>query len=249
MKKNAPTLNILLPVYNEEKRLENGVRKADAYLDGQKDIPYVLTIVDNASTDRTEMIARSLCGEMDHVRYIKVSEKGVGAAFREGIKNNSCDYVGYMDIDLSTDLHHLREMYDIFCGNENVDLVNGSRWNRASHTAGRKWYRNLTSFGLVCVLKASFGMKATDAICGFKFYKKAVAERLIRQTFPDNGWFFIIEMLIRAEKSGMNIHELPVVWNDDKDNSTVHAVRQTMDYLRKIAALKKRLRAVPVGEN
>lgn len=239
-----PTLNILFPVYNEENRLEKGIRKTEEFLSEMTNINYILTIVDNGSGDRTEEIAHTLCAEMpQRVQYMKIFEKGVGAAFRAGVAANQCDIVGYMDIDLSTDIHHLTQMYNIFLEKRSVDMVNASRWSRQSDTSGRKIYRNMTSIGLVYLLKLAFGMKASDAICGFKFYRRETAETLIAKAGAStNGWFYIIELLIRAEREGMNIVELPVRWIDDTKNSTVHTGSLIMEYLRQIVRLKRQLR-------
>lgn len=236
-------LNILFPVYNEEKRLEKGIRKTLEYLIDQSDIDYILTIVDNASNDRTEEIANRLCQEFpDSVSYVRIMEKGVGAAFRAGIDVNECEIVGYMDIDLSTDIRHIKDMYKLFISDPSVAMVNASRWNKKSDTKGRKFYRNITSLGLTFILKVVFGMKATDAICGFKFFKKEIAENLISEASElINGWFYLIEILIRAERDGLKVIELPVRWVDDSKNTTVHTFSLIREYLRQIIALKKRL--------
>lgn len=239
-----PTLNILFPVCNEENRLEKGIRQTEKFLSEETDIDYILTIVDNGSNDRTEEIAHALCTEMpQHVQYIRISEKGVGVAFRAGVAANQCNIVGYMDVDLSTDIHHLIQTYELFLENQEIDMVNASRWNCQSTTTGRKFYREITSAGLMFLLKMIFSLKATDAICGFKFYRKEVAEKLITEAGAStDGWFYLIELLIRAEREGMNIVELPVRWIDDTKNSTVHTGSLIMEYLRQIVRLKRQLR-------
>lgn len=236
-------LNILLPVYNEQKRLRNGVERTQKYLEENADFEYQLTIVDNASSDKTQQIAEQLCGEFPEiVHYIRIQEKGVGAAFRAGVSNNTCDIVGYMDIDLATDLKHIPEMMEVFRKNKSVDMVNASRWNRQSDTSGRKFYRNITSMGLVAILKVVFQMRASDAICGFKFFRKESLERLMPYAEPQNGWFYLIELLILAEKNSFYVAELPVKWQDDAQNTTVKTVSLIKEYLRQIVALKKRLK-------
>ena len=237
-------LNILFPVYNEEKRLEKGIVATEKYLSEKTDIDYVLTIVDNASTDRTEEIANELCRRYPgKVQYIRIAEKGVGAAFRAGVAANTKDIVGYMDVDLSTDIKHILQMYNIFAENGDVVMVNASRWSKQSDTSGRKWYRNITSIGLVWLLKLVFKMKASDAICGFKFFRKGTAESLIVEAGNStNGWFYLIEMLLRAEHNGLNVQELPVHWEEDSKNSTVHTGALIKEYLRQIVSLKKRMR-------
>lgn len=238
------SLNIIFPVYNEEIRLKNGIEKANKYLSEVGNIDYILTIVDNASTDATEKIALQLCKELSpQVRYLKISAKGVGAAFRAGVAANQSDIVGYMDVDLSTDLRHVLEMYKIFCEDSSVKIVNASRWNKNSDTSGRKLYRNITSIGLVWLLKLCFRMRSSDAICGFKFFRKETAESLIAEAGEGtNGWFYLIELLLRAERNNIEIVELPVRWVDDSKNSTVRTLPLIREYLHQIILLKSKLR-------
>ena len=69
--------------------------------------------------------------------------------------------------------------------------------------------------GLVLLLKTLFHMKATDAVCGFTFLRKEAAEQLVRESSQDNGWFYTIEFLLRAERDGMKIYDMPVEWQED----------------------------------
>lgn len=148
-----------------------------------------------------------------------------------------------MDVDLSTDLKHIPQMYNIFAENPGTAMVNASRWSKRSDTSGRKWYRNITSIGLVWLLKLVFAMKASDAICGFKFFRKEAAEDLIKEAGAStDGWFYLIELLLRAERKGHDVQELPVHWEDDSKNTTVHTGALIREYLRQIVSLKNRLR-------
>jgi len=235
-------INILFPVLNEELRLENGILKTLEYMEKNIKNDYLLTIVDNGSKDATEKISRELCSKYPNINYIQTKEKGVGTAFREGVANNSYDIVGYMDIDLSTDVSHLSDVINIFEEDIDVAMVNGSRLNKASEMKGRKWYRNLTSRGLSFILKLTLKMKASDSICGFKFFKRDFVENLIKEADnTENSWFFIIELLIRAERKGAKIVELPVRWEDDY-NSTVKTGKLIKHYLKQIRRLRKQFR-------
>ena len=121
-------------------------------------------------------------------------------------------------------------------------MVNASRLNKKSNTIGRKWYRMITSYGLSFVLKLFLHMKATDAICGFKFFRKQAIEKLI-SSFDSNekGWFYVIELLLRAERSNLSIFELPVKWEDDY-NTTVHVWKLIKNYMRNIFILRRKFK-------
>ena len=195
--------------------------------------------MDNASIDETQNIALRIASEKTQLNYIRINKKGVGVAVREGIKNNNCPIVGYMGVDLSTDINHLNDVMTIFKSNSNIMMINGSRLNKKSVTVGRKWYRNLTSKGLSFLLKISLRMKASDSICGFKFWRKKLIEQLIKEAGEsEDGWFYIIELLLRAERTNTIIYELPVHWEDDY-NSTVNVTKLIKNYCVQILRLKK----------
>ncbi|MDD6070692.1 MAG: glycosyltransferase, partial [Clostridiales bacterium] len=199
------SINLLFPVLNERLRLQSGIDRTMAYMKENVAIPYCLTILDNGSDDETPEIGKALAEKYPEVSYVRVGERGVGVAFRKGIELNECALVGYMDIDLSTDIKYLGRTIDLFRERPELEYVNGSRFSKESDTKGRKWYRKITSMGLVFLLKTIFHMKATDAVCGFTFLRKETAERLVAASGNDNGWFYTIEFLLRAERMGVVI--------------------------------------------
>lgn len=235
------SINLLFPVLNERLRLEKGIEGAMAYLKAHVTIPYQLTILDNGSEDETPEIGIRLAEKYPEVSYVRVGEKGVGVAFRKGIELNECDLVGYMDIDLSTDLKYLGKTIEAFEQRPELQYVNGSRFSKESDTKGRKWYRKITSMGLVILLKTVFHMKASDAVCGFTFLRKEAAEQLVKECSSDNGWFYTIEFLLRAERNGMVIYDMPVEWQEDY-NTTVKIWKTIKNYLVRMYHLKKAFR-------
>ena len=238
MSDNTLSINLLFPVLNERLRLENGIERSMEYLRKNVTIPYQLTILDNGSDDETPEIGMALDKKYPEVTYVRVGERGVGVAFRKGIELNTCDIVGYMDIDLSTDLKYLSKTIEMFQKDSTLQYVNGSRFSKDSDTKGRKWYRKITSMGLVILLKSIFHMKATDAVCGFTWLRKEAAEELVKESSNDNGWFYTIEFLLRAERKGMKIYDMPVEWQEDY-NTTVKIWKTIKNYLVRTYYLKK----------
>jgi len=232
------TVTIIFPVLNERLRLESGITRTVEYLQKIRFEDYEILIVDNGSEDETPEIAASLCEKYDKVTYERIGVRGVGAAFRRGVELSHGDIVGYMDIDLSTNIKHLGEAIHIFETREEVEYINGSRFAAASDTRGRKWYRKITSQGLLILLKLFLGMKSTDAICGFTFVRRKTALSLVEGCSGDNGWFYMIEFLLRAEKRGVQILDYPVEWQEDY-NTTVKVFKTICNYLVQIARLFK----------
>ncbi len=231
-------LTIIFPVLNERLRLENGITRTVEYLEKISFSDYEIVIVDNGSEDETPQIAETLCQKYGQVRYERINVRGVGAAFRRGVELGRGEIVGYMDIDLSTNIKHLGEAIHIFKNRPEVEYINGSRFAKESDTRGRKWYRKVTSQGLLVLLKLFLKMKSTDAICGFTFVRRETALSLVEGCSQDNGWFYMIEFLLRAEKRGVKILDYPVEWQEDY-NTTVKVFKTVCNYLVQIARLFK----------
>lgn len=229
-------LTIIFPVLNEKKRLESGVTRTVEYLRKIDFSDYEIIIVDNGSTDETPQIAKRLCQKYGTVKFERINVRGVGAAFRRGVEVSHGEIVGYMDIDLSTNIKHLGEAIHIFERNPEIEYINGSRFARESDTQGRKWYRKITSQGLLILLKIFLGMKCTDAICGFTFVRRERAKELIGACSQDNGWFYMIEFLLRAEKRRIRVLDYPVEWQEDY-NTTVKIFKTICNYMVQISRL------------
>ena len=236
------TLTILFPVLNERLRLEKGIETCVHYVRESLSCPCRLVIVDNGSDDETPEIARALAEKYEEVSYRRIEERGVGIAFKTGVTECTSDLVGYMDIDLSTDLKYLSETIRLFEDRPSLQYVNVTRFSRDSDTRGRKWYRKITSAGLVFLLKHYLGMKASDALCGFTFLRTPCAKELISKCSDDHGWFYTVELLLRAERAGLEIIEMPVEWVEDY-NTTVKVWKTIKNYLVQMHRLKKAFRA------
>lgn len=233
-------LNIVFPVLNEQDTLKDSIIKTINFLE-ENNIDFIITIADNGSTDDTESISQDLVNTYNKVEYLKISQKGVGLAFFESIVNNCnrkdrADFIGYMDIDLATDLIHLKEVFNLLKNKEKI--VVGSRLLKDSKVIGRSFKRELTSRALNFILKIVLNVKFSDAMCGFKFYNSQTAEFLITKTLKDNGWFYCASMLIFAESNGIKIKEIAVNWSDDS-NSKVKIIPLSLNYLKQIFILFK----------
>lgn len=232
-------INIIIPVLNEQDSIFEKISSAVYFLNSTTlKNSYRLTIIDNGSTDNTQVIATSLVNQFNNiVYYVHLNERGVGLAFREGIKQNSFDIVGYMDLDLATDLNHVLDVYNAF-NNNDASIVVGSRLLKSSKVIGRSFIRTITSVGLNIILKVVLRVKFSDAMCGFKFYSKEIAEKLTNECSNNNGWFYCAEMMIRAEWLKIQINEIPVVWTDTP-NSKVKIFKLIINYLKNILFLRK----------
>ena len=126
------TYNIILPVLNEELRLENGILGIENFIEQHHKDNYHLTIIDNGSTDSTWDLCCKFKNQYSNIDIYRIETRGVGAAIRAGVKHNQSDIVGYMDIDLSTELNALSKMEHAFETDASLKIVNASRYNSDS---------------------------------------------------------------------------------------------------------------------
>lgn len=217
-----PSVEITIPVFNEEKELERHITKLYNFCKKKLEAyDWHITIADNASKDNTPVIASTLAKKNSKILYFRLEQKGRGRAVKRVWSQSKCDYCIYMDLDLSTDLIHLPNILKKL--GEGYDVAIGSRLAKGARVEGRTFLRELTSRVLnVFFIQFFFHTHFTDAQCGFKGVTRKVVDNLISKV-KDNEWFFDGELLIIAEKSGYKIYEEPVHWVDNP-GSTVRLI-------------------------
>jgi glycosyltransferase involved in cell wall biosynthesis len=225
-----PTVEIAIPVHNEEAALERSVHRLDAFCGEHLPYSFRIVIADNASTDRTEEIGEALAAELPAVAYVRLTEKGRGRALRRVWSRSDADVLAYMDVDLSTGLEALLPLVAPLISGHS-DLAIGTRLARGARVV-RGPKREVLSRTYNRLLHLSLRSRFSDAQCGFKAGRAATVKALLPQV-EDQVWFFDTELLVLAERSGMRIHEVPVDWVDDPD-SRVDIVRTALADLRGI---------------
>ncbi|GAB3584334.1 bifunctional glycosyltransferase family 2/GtrA family protein [Leifsonia lichenia] len=210
------SLDIVVPVYNEQATLEQSIRQLNAYLIGEIDQTWRITIADNASTDATPLIADALAAELSGVVAVHIPQKGRGRALKQVWGSSPADVLVYLDEDLSTDLAALLPLVAPLLSGHS-DLAIGTRLGHSARvTRGGK--REFISRSYNLLLRRTMAVSFSDAQCGFKAIRREVAHRLL-PLVEDDAWFFDTELLILAERAGLRIHEIPVDWVDDPDSS------------------------------
>lgn len=216
------TVEITIPVFNEEKELERHISILNEFCQKKlRSYDWHITIADNASTDNTPLIASSIEKNNPKISNLRLEQKGRGRAVKRAWIESGKDLCVYMDLDLSTDLIHLPKILSAL--QKGFDIAIGSRLAKGAKVEGRTFLRELTSRTLnFFFIQFFFHTHFTDAQCGFKGVTREVVENLI-SNIKDNDWFFDGELLIVAEKSGYRIYEEPVHWVDNP-GSTVRLI-------------------------
>ncbi len=229
----VPRVDIVVPVYNEQADLERSIRRLHSFL--AENVPYDwrIVIADNASVDVTPAIAAALSRKLTRTSAVRLELKGRGRALRTAWSASDADVVCYMDVDLSTDLRALMPMIGgLLVGDGEVAI--GTRLSpeaKVVRGAKREFISRSYNRLLRLVLRARF----SDAQCGFKAMRRDAAARLLPQ-IKDDGWFFDTELLVLAQRNGMRILEVPVIWIDDPD-SRVNIVKTAIGDLRGVVRL------------
>jgi glycosyltransferase involved in cell wall biosynthesis len=235
-------IDVVIPVFNEERTLEEQISKLTKFLDSQTGSGHQFRIIvaDNGSTDKTKSIAEKLMGTFEIVSLVVVGVKGVGLALRKAWECSEADIFGYMDLDLATNLKHLTQVIDLF-SHEKYDVINASRLLPGSSVKGRSVLRSFTSKALNLVLRMMFKINITDGMCGFKFFKRELLKNLTENGAKSDGWFFATQLLIISEMTGLVVKEIPVDWVDD-GNSKVKVFKLSTQYLKEIILLRRYIR-------
>jgi len=209
------TLDVVLPVYNEEVALPLGVQTLRDFLSASATYGWRIIIVDNGSTDSTPSVARALAAKHVEVQAMFLTEKGRGRALKAAWGSSNAQVLSYMDIDLSTDLKSLAQLVDvILC--DGYDIAVGSRLAAGAQVT-RTQRREIISRCYMFLIKLLFRTRFSDAQCGFKAISRNAAKTLLPH-IRDNEWFLDTELLITAEKRGFKIKDIAVRWLEDPDS-------------------------------
>lgn len=208
----APGLSVIIPAYNEQRRLPPHLGSVLKYL-RQQYPAFELIVVDDGSRDETAAAVRAaLAGEPRACLISYQPNRGKGHAIRTGVLASRGEAIVFLDADLSTPidelphaLEHLRE----------ADVVVGSRDLPGSQIGIRQpLFRRFASEVLRWVRHAMIGLRhISDTQCGFKAYRGPVARRLFALGQVDR-FMFDIEILYLAQRAGLRIVEMPVRWTD-----------------------------------
>jgi glycosyltransferase involved in cell wall biosynthesis len=235
-------IEITIPILNEEKTLYQQVKKVYIYIQNKLgDYENVnIILADNGSTDNTQKIAQKITLEFPCIQYIRLEKKGVGRALKASWSQSKADIIGYMDLDLATDLSYIRPVLDMLMSDK-ADIVTGSRLAKGSTVIGRSLFRTFISRCFNQILYMTFHTSITDGMCGFKFLKKCYLKNILESGAVSDGWFFATEILIIGKHLGYRVIDIPVKWTDDPD-SKVNVRKLAIEYIKAMIALRKRIR-------
>ncbi|MGE5298114.1 MAG: dolichyl-phosphate beta-glucosyltransferase [Acidobacteriaceae bacterium] len=205
-------LSVIIPAYNEEKRIEQTLLNIDSYLEKQN-YEYEIIVVDNNSNDKTSEVVKRL--EMSTVRNAKAifeRTKGKGAAVKRGMLEAVGEYRMFMDADNATPISEIEKFWPFL--DQGYQVVIGSRYVDPSTVKIKQpFYRVLMSRLSNLLIQTVLIPHIKDTQTGFKAFEAKAAETIFKQV-TIFGWAFDMEVLALALKCSYRIREVPVSWEE-----------------------------------
>jgi dolichyl-phosphate beta-glucosyltransferase len=226
-----PYLSIVIPAYNEAKRLPVTLMKALEFFEKQA-YPYELIIAENGSQDQTLEVARSFSQRHSEVRVLHETRRGKGNAVRAGMLIAQGEYRFMADADFSMPVEEISRFLPPTL--VDFDVAIASREAMGSIRYQEPAYRHLGGRLINAIIRLLALPGLHDTQCGFKCFRAVVAEDLFRnQTMT--GWSFDIELLYIARLRNYRVVEVPINWyysSESKVNAVQDALRMVADILQ-----------------
>lgn len=237
-------LSIVVPAYNEERRLPESLRQILAYLDRQQYAAEVI-VADDGSSDTTAAIVERVAAQRPEVRLLRLDHRGKGYAVRAGALAARGAYVLLCDADMAVPIEEWDQLRTTLERGYHVAI--GSREGIGATREGEPWYRHVMGrvFNMIIRIVAVGGFQDTQ--CGFKAMHRGVAEDLFRRVriYGDDAptvqgaavTAYDVELLYLAVKRGYRVAEIPMPWRYGEETK-VSALRDSQRNLRDVLRVR-----------
>lgn len=217
-----PKFSIVIPAYNEHRRISQTLRRVLDYLHEEK-WDAEIVVVDDGSRDDTAQIVRNFASTNSEIRLVSnPGNQGKGYSVRNGMLNARGQFLLFTDADLSSPISEAPKLFAAL--EAGADVAIGSRWLDPSLQFQRQpLKRRIYSRAFNLYLRVLLGLPFRDTQCGFKAFTRRAAEII----FPKQQitrWGFDPEILYIARKMKLKTVEVPVIWGHD-ERSTIHPLK------------------------
>lgn len=225
--------SLVIPAYNEARRLEECLTNATAFLDAMPERTELI-LVDDGSTDETAHIARSYLPTHPSLRVIEIPHGGKAAATRTGLLAAEGAIVAFSDVDLATPLDYLYSLIAEI--NHGAEIAIASREGIGARRIGEPAYRHIMGRAFNLLVQALLLPGIQDTQCGLKAFQATAINNILNRTllYKDDDvqivgarvTAFDVELLYIARCLGYRIGVVPVVWSAG-EHSKVNPLRDT----------------------
>lgn len=233
-----PYLSIILPVHNESSLLERSV--SEIIKETSRITPsFELIIAEDGSEDESYEIAKRIAKSNPRIRVFHSRQRlGRGKALTRALRRAKGKIAVYMDADLSTDLSYLSPLIKRI--EDGASIATGSRLLKTSETR-RPLKRETASRVFNFLVRALLGSSIMDHQCGFKAFRMKDVLPLLKKV-RDEHWFWDTEILVRAQRAGLRVDEIPIRWSHGRFTK-VSFTKDVLYMLSRILWLRKELRS------
>jgi dolichyl-phosphate beta-glucosyltransferase len=240
---SSPLLSIVIPAYNEERRLPRTLNRTTAYLERNLHEPFEIVVVDDGSRDRTCALVEAFAVRHPQVRLLRQpANKGRGAAVREGIKACRGEFILETDADGSVEDEAITRFCAFLRSHPSVDALIGSRnVAGAEILTPQPVLRVALGYGFLWLAKALFGWYIQDYTLGFKMFRREAALDIFSRQF-DDSFLAEGELVHVALRRGWRVYELPTLWTDFRE-SRVNPLRDSARSFAGLLGVLRRERA------
>lgn len=240
-----PFLSIIIPAYNEEKRLPPTLVRIADFLRHQPYHAEVL-VVENGSTDNTTAVVERFMAEQLHPNepfevHLLHSPKGKGNAVRQGVMAARGDYLLITDTDLSVPIEEAPRFFPPQLDLPRKGIAIASREVPGSVRYNEPGYRHVMGRVFNWLVRRLAVPGIHDTQCGFKCFGREAAQ-LIFPLQRIDGWGFDVELLYIAQRHGLPIIEIPINWYY-RDDSRVRPIMDTVTMVREVLKIRRNGRA------
>jgi dolichyl-phosphate beta-glucosyltransferase len=246
-----PYLSVIIPAYNEEKRLPETLNKVLSFLENQP-YPAEAIVVDDGSEDNTAAIVKNVIAKREkekdqthlsktRLKLLAEPHRGKGATVQAGMLAGNGKFILFTDTDLSTPIEEVDKLL-VWLG-KGYEVAVGSREGLGAKRVDEPFYRHFMGRVFNLLVRVSNGLNLQDTQCGFKAFSQKAAHDLFSrvQLYNSNSkqikgamvTGFDVEVLFLAKKHGYQIKEVPVTWYHIK-GSKVNPLKDTLKMIRDI---------------
>lgn len=236
-------LSIIIPAYNEEKRIKRCLNPTIEFLSKQPYESEIIVVLDGC-TDSTRFVVEPFKNEFTNLKIIDYSpNRGKGHAVKTGMLEARGELRMFMDADYAVPIEILPRF--ILKLKDGYDIIIASRRHKETVIEQHQLFlRELAGKGFGLLQRLVLGIPYYDTQCGFKLFTKEAAEYLFPQ-LKYNCSYFDAEMMYVAYKSRMKVLEMPVKWRHDGVTSMPIGSSRTLDLLKKLFRLKGNHKIIP----
>ena len=219
-------LSIVIPVYNEGKRISKTLKGVTSYLRSKKFTHEILIVNDGSKDDTVQMVRGFFAAEQfDGFSILDFKEnRGKGFAVKQGMLSAKGEYILFIDADSSAPIEEFDKFMTEF--GKGYDTFIGTRKAKGEVRATNiPFHRKYLGLGFSYLARKFLSTNVWDFTCGFKCYHRNTVKPVFSRQILD-GWSFDAEDLFLANKLGFKIKEIPIRWKHYQEDTKVNALKE-----------------------